>query len=104
MAKYGERFSDEDIKEFSAYHAAGLTPPAKFDDMVQDNTDPRGPVYRHATEQEQREAKEAADAAEKAAEESKRLDEKVRAEATKRAADLGVAPPPPPPAPPAKPS
>jgi lactam utilization protein B len=99
MAKFGERFSDEEIKRYNAYRMAGLAAPAEFDDLVEEHTDPRGPVYRHATAEEMKAGAEAVDAAAKAADEHARLNEKVRAEAAKRLGDAAVTMPAPPPKP-----
>jgi hypothetical protein len=58
-----DRFSRRDeVREYQAYHNAGISQPDKFANVVIENTDHRGVVYRHATADEQKAAEDAAKA------------------------------------------
>lgn len=94
--KAGQQLSDEQVREYAAYHNAQLPPPDKFDGVVVENTTAQGPVYRWQTDEEAKTAKAAADAAVQAVDDDTALTERVRREAARR----GVEVPPVPPAPP----
>lgn len=94
MASDGKRLSDDEVRELSAYHAAGIPLPDKYAGVVQDSSQPRGVVYRYATAAEIKDAESGAKAAAIAAEEDAALMERVRAEAAKRGAYVPPAPPP----------
>jgi DNA-directed RNA polymerase subunit L len=92
--KAGQRLSEEEVREFAAYHNAHLPQPEKFDGVVVENTTAQGPVYRYQTDEEAKANKAASEAARKEIDETAALNEKVRQEAIKRGVEV---PPPPPP-------
>ena len=96
--KPGERLTDDEVKEYAAYHNAQITPPEKFDKVVVENVSASGPVYRWASEAEVKSADAAAESAARSVRDNAKLDEQIRAEASKRVVDVPV-----PAAPPAAP-
>ena len=98
----GQRLSAEEEREYVAYANAGITAPEKFSGVVFENVSGSA-GYRYPTAEEQKAAKETAEAIERSRTEDVALMERVRKEASSR----GVAVPPPPapeptPMPPAK--
>lgn len=94
--KSGQYLTEDEIREYAAYHNNQITPPEKFDGVVVDNTTPGGPVYRWQTAEEAKAGEDAAKAALKAVEAEQEISDKVRAEAAKRGVDVPPAPAPPP--------
>lgn len=91
-SKAGQRLTPEEVQEFAAYHNNQITPPAKFDGLVIENTAASGPVYRWETEEEARAGKAAADAASRVAADEAAMTERVRAEAARRGVELPPVP------------
>lgn len=91
--KEGQQLSDADVAEFASYHNAGLAVPDKFADVVQESTGPQGTVYRYATAEEKRTAKEQAEALQAATEQHERFLARARAEAIKAGQPADVIPP-----------
>lgn len=94
--KAGQQLSDEQVREYAAYHNAQLPPPEKFDGVVVENVSAVGPVYRWQTDDEAKAAKAAADAAAQAFDDDAALTERVRREAARRGVDVPPVPPVPP--------
>jgi hypothetical protein len=99
----GQRLTDEEVREYAAYHNARVTPPAKFDGLVIENTRASGPVYRWQTEEEAKAGEEAAATAERARLAADEETARVRQEAASRGVALPPVPPPPVPPPPPPP-
>lgn len=90
--KPGERLTDEEVREYAAYHNRQITPPAKFDTVIDESTAASGPVLRYATTEEVKAAEDATAATLAAAEEEAALDEQIRKEATKRGVEIPPVP------------
>lgn len=84
----GQQLSEEEVREYAAYHNNQITLPPKFDGVVIENTTAGGPVYRWQTNAEAKAAKDAASDAIKATESDAAMNERVRAEAAKRGVEV----------------
>ncbi len=92
--KQGQRLSQDDVAELSAYDERGVARSAKFDGVVFDNASGGGAFYRYATVEEERAGADAAKAAEEGRVAAEKLAARVDADVAKRAgADPAVAPP-----------
>lgn len=92
MARAGQVLTPEEVREYQAYGNAGVTVPDKFSNVVTENVDHRGVIYRHATDEEVRAAQESAKTADETGQAHTKLTEKVRAEAAKRGAVIDIPP------------
>ena len=92
----GQTLTDDDVREFNAYGNQGLTLPDKFAGVVAESIN-GSRIYRYQTAEESKAGDDAAKSLTKAQDDDAALNERVRAEAAKRA----IPAIPPPPAPPA---
>jgi hypothetical protein len=83
-SRAGEWLSTEEVEELEAYRERGVAPPAKFDDVVLDNTHGGnvGAGYRFKTAGEKKAEEETAKAAAATADRRVRLLAKIDAEST----------------------
>ncbi len=93
-SKSGQRLTQDEVAEMTAYREKGAAAPAKFDGVVFDNASGGDMHYRYATADEERTAADATKAAEEGRLAAEKLAARVDAEVAKRAgADVAVAPP-----------
>ena len=95
QSKAGERLTEDEVREFVSYGNQRLALPEKFNGVVFDNSAPGEAFYRWPTDEEVKQASDAARAREEAA----AVDARVREQAQKEAAKSQNAAPAPPPRP-----
>lgn len=88
----GQALTAEEVAEFAAYGNQGLALPDKFNGVVAESIN-GSRIYRYPTAEEVKAGEEASKAAEAAQDADTKLNQRVMAEAAKRAA-APVAPPP----------